>query len=297
MQRVGYRARAETPALPSPPPRPSNPAATTPRSRKKLVIATTSLAVIAVVSLVPTFLLTRSLQAEVDDLRSTVRTLKGRVATAQGEQHSLESSLDHKIESLRWTIAYGDRDRFDASLVIELIDDAVVTVVSGNSQGSGFGLMSSGGESWIATNYHVIADSLGNGAPRVTIRHGSSTWRGVVFRWDRSTDVALIKVDVPMTVLTTAYEAGHPPTIGENVLAYGSPLGLEGSATVGIVSAIRGGWIQTDAQINHGNSGGPLVDSFGEVVGITTAGYGDGSGIGFAVNITILCAELVKGRC
>jgi S1-C subfamily serine protease len=72
---------------------------------------------------------------------------------------------------------------------------------------------------------------------------------------------------------------------------------LEGSATVGIVSAIRGGYIQTDAQINHGNSGGPLVNASGEVLGLTTLGYGDGSGVGFAVDIRVLCNELVVFGC
>lgn len=297
MQRVAYGSRTETSALPGPPPTPSTPFATTTRGRRRLVIATTSLALIAVVAFVPTFLSAKSLRAEVDDLRAAVRTLKGRVVDAEGNQEALQSSVDNDIESLRSTMAFRDGERFDASLVIERIDDAVVTVVSGASQGSGFGFMSSGGTSLIATNYHVIAGSLRNERPPVRIHHGSSTWRGVVHSWDRFADVALIEVDVPIITLTSAFAANHPPSIGDSVLAYGTPLGLEGSATVGIVSAIRGGYIQTDAQINHGNSGGPLVNASGEVVGITTSGYGDGSGIGFAVDIRVLCAELLTSGC
>jgi serine protease Do len=72
---------------------------------------------------------------------------------------------------------------------------------------------------------------------------------------------------------------------------------LEGTATVGIISAIRRGFIQTDAQINHGNSGGPLVNAFGEVLGLTTLGYGEGSGVGFAVDIRTLCSELMRDGC
>jgi putative serine protease PepD len=81
--------------------------------------------------------------------------------------------------------------------------------------------------------------------------------------------------------------------VGDPVLAYGSPQGLQGTATVGIISAIRTGWIQTDAQINHGNSGGPLVDRRGRVLGITSLAFvGGGSGLGFAVDARKLCPLL-----
>ena len=274
----------------------SDPSVTRSRRGRTLAIASVLMALV-VAGLVPTFLTANRLQGEVDELRSTVRALKDRVVVGEVSQESLESSFHRDIEAMRATLAFSDRDKFDASLVIERIDDAVVTIVSGNSQGSGFGLVSSGGKSWIATNYHVVESSIRTGGPSVTVHHGASTWRGVVDSWDRFSDVALVKVDVPMTVLTSAYEAGHPPEIGDSVVAYGTPLGLEGSATVGIVSAIRGGYIQTDAQINHGNSGGPLVNASGEVLGLTTLGYGDGSGVGFAVDIRVLCNELVVFGC
>lgn len=274
----------------------SNPLVTRIRRVRTLAIACVLVAMV-LAGLVPTFLTANRLQNEVEGLRSTIRTLKDRVVVGEVNQESLESSFNRDIEAMRATLVFRDRDKFDASLVIELIDDAVVTIVSGNSQGSGFGLVSSGGKSWIATNYHVVKNSIRSGGPFVTVHHGASTWRGVVDSWDRYADVALVKVDVPMTVLTSAYEAGHPPEIGDSVVAYGSPLGLEGSATVGIVSAIRGGYIQTDAQINHGNSGGPLVNASGEVIGLTTLGYGSGSGVGFAVDIRVLCNELVVFGC
>jgi serine protease Do len=146
----------------------------------------------------------------------------------------------------------------------------------------------------------VVEGSVRGG--RVVVRSGYASWQGTVERWDRFLDVALVKVDDSLPVLVSAYDAGHPPAVGDAVLAYGSPYGLEGTATVGIVSAFRTGfyrvptYIQTDAPINPGNSGGPLVNAYGEVLGLTTSSV-QGGGIGFAVDIRELCTKLLKGDC
>ena len=91
---------------------------------------------------------------------------------------------------------------------------------------------------------------------------------------------------------------GHDPTIGDPVLAFGSPIGFQASATVGIISAIRSQSIQTDAQINPGSSGGPLLNARGEVIGITSIGFGVGrSGPGFAIDVRELCTLLDLAEC
>jgi serine protease Do len=84
-------------------------------------------------------------------------------------------------------------------------------------------------------------------------------------------------VKLPATglpVLSLAFERNHPAKVGEPVVAYGSPgvsgVSLEDTVTAGVVSAVRGHLIQTDAAINHGNSGGPLLNRDGEVLGVTT---------------------------
>ena len=82
--------------------------------------------------------------------------------------------------------------------------------------------------------------------------------------------------------------------VGEPVMAYGSPYGLEDTATVGIISAFPKQFIQTDAPINHGNSGGPLLDQYGDVVGITSYGVGaGGSGLGLAIDVDEVCQVLL----
>ena len=168
------------------------------------------------------------------------------------------------------------------------------TIVSDTGLGTGFGIHTTNGKTWLATNWHVIDGSERGG--RVLIRSGFASWHGTVERWDRFSDVALVKVDDTLPVLVSAYEAGHPPTVGDAVLAYGSPYGLEGTATVGIVSAFRPGYIQTDAPINPGNSGGPLVNAYGEVLGITTSVV-QGGGIGFVIDIRELCSSLLEDDC
>jgi S1-C subfamily serine protease len=87
--------------------------------------------------------------------------------------------------------------------------------------------------------------------------------------------------------------------VGDPIMVYGSPYGLENTITSGVVSALRGPDIQTDAAINSGNSGGPALNGRGEVVGIATLGIRPelGSGIGIAIAIHRLCKLLEGGEC
>ncbi|WP_319532189.1 Do family serine endopeptidase [uncultured Cohaesibacter sp.] len=164
---------------------------------------------------------------------------------------------------------------------------------SGNRQrsvqslGSGFIVDASG---LIVTNNHVIS-----GADRITITFsdGSETDAEVVGR-DTKTDLALLKVETSKPLATVAFEADKDIRVGDWVMAIGNPFGLGGSVSIGIVSArnrdINTGpydsFIQTDASINRGNSGGPLFDMYGNVVGVNTAiisQSGASIGLGFAI--------------
>jgi S1-C subfamily serine protease len=226
-----------------------------------------------------------------------MNALRGQTRSLDQRIRESKDSVETQIGDLGDQLDEAGSNQFDPAGVVAQIQGAVFTVESGHVQGSGFGFLSYGGATWIATNYHVISASTWIGGPVVTIRHGSSEWVGKAWNWNRRADVALVKVNASLPTLDSAFSSGHPPTVGDSVLAYGSPLGLEGTATVGIISAIRRGFIQTDAQINHGNSGGPLVNAFGEVLGLTTLGYGEGSGVGFAVDIRTLCSELMRDGC
>jgi putative serine protease PepD len=178
---------------------------------------------------------------------------------------------------------------------------------SSQAQGSGFVYDSDG---HIVTNNHVVqgADSISVTFP------DNSKYSAKVVGTDPSTDLAVLKVDAPASKL-------HPLTLGDSsalgvgdgVVAIGSPFGLEETVTTGIVSALDrnisstnsysiAGAIQTDAAINHGNSGGPLLNMAGDVVGITTqieSESGGNDGVGFAVpsnTIKAVVSRLARGQ-
>ncbi len=165
-------------------------------------------------------------------------------------------------------------------------------------QGSGFIISDDG---LIVTNHHVI-----EGAETVTIKLADGTRHdATVIGSDPLTDIALLDIegqDFP----TVAFGSSEELRVGEEVLAVGSPFGLGGTVTSGIISAksrnINSGpfddFLQTDAAINRGNSGGPLFNMEGEVVGVNTAIYSPGGGsvgIGFSVPsdlVTDIVADL-----
>jgi S1-C subfamily serine protease len=156
-------------------------------------------------------------------------------------------------------------------------------------QGSGFFIDNEG---HILTNNHVVEN-----ASKVTvILHDGTRLEADVTGTDAQNDLALITVDTGKLNEKAFLTLGDSDTIrpGQMAIAMGSPFGLEGSITVGIVSGVERSLpseanrtivdvIQTDAAINPGNSGGPLLNSSGEVIGINTAMEASSTGIGFAI--------------
>ncbi len=163
----------------------------------------------------------------------------------------------------------------------------------GGSLGSGF-LIDTAGH--IVTNAHVM-----DGATKTTVTFQDGTEkRGTILGVDTSTDVAVLKIDqVPAGVTPVPLGNSGSLTVGQDVVAIGNPYGYSGTATTGIVSALKRtiaspsdfpiqNAIQTDAAINQGNSGGPLFDRAGRVIGINSqiaSETGGNVGIGFAVPI------------
>jgi putative serine protease PepD len=189
--------------------------------------------------------------------------------------------------------------------IAQLISPSVVSInVTGTSSGSGTGsgsiYQSNATTSFIITNDHVIKDAAGGGKIEVELNNGDVLPATIVGR-NSEYDIAVISVkkgnlpEIPAGNSTSL-------SIGDVVIAFGSPLGLSGTVTSGIVSALNrpvtvGSFnaesfmdaIQTDAAINPGNSGGPLVDSSGRIVGvnsaIATVGSGTAGNIGLGFSI------------
>ncbi len=175
------------------------------------------------------------------------------------------------------------------------------------AQGSGFVYDDAG---HIVTNYHVVQ---GGTSVSVTFPDGSK-YKATVVGTDPSSDLAVLKVDVPSSKLDPLPLGDSSAlSVGEGVVAIGSPFGLEETVTSGIVSALDrtissetkfqiAGVIQTDAAINHGNSGGPLLNLAGQVIGVTTqieSDSGGNEGVGFAVpsnTIKSVASQILAGK-
>jgi len=153
--------------------------------------------------------------------------------------------------------------------------------------GAGFVIDPAG---YIATNNHVI-----DGAASVTVTFQDGTvLPAIIVGRDKDADLALLKVDAGHPLPSVSFGDSSRLQVGDWVLAIGNPFGLPGSTSAGIVSALHRNinagtyddFIQTDAPINHGNSGGPLFNMEGQVVGINSAIYspsGGSVGVGFAI--------------
>jgi hypothetical protein len=144
--------------------------------------------------------------------------------------------------------------------------------------GSGFVVSSDG---TTITNYHVI-----RGAYRATVRFSDGTVGSVdgVNAYDQNRDLAVLRLTpAPKTVLETG--DSDKVQVGDRVVAIGSPLGLQNTMSIGIVSAIRNGVIQMSAPISPGSSGGAVIDQYGKVVGIAVAYIAQGQNLNFAIPI------------
>jgi putative serine protease PepD len=162
---------------------------------------------------------------------------------------------------------------------------------SSQAQGSGFVYDTAG---HIVTNQHVA-----DGATSIKVRFANGkTYSATVVGTDASTDLAVLKVNAPRSVLKRlALGDSTQLEVGDGVVAIGSPFGLEETVTTGIVSALHrqmtspnnftiADSIQTDAAINHGNSGGPLLNMRGQVIGVNAqieSDSGGNDGVGFAI--------------
>jgi putative serine protease PepD len=202
------------------------------------------------------------------------------------------------------------RDAYRGVVEITVTENAQQTPFGGGgggtaqAEGSGWVYDSAG---HVVTNDHVV-----DGATSIKVQFwNGKTYSAHIVGTDKTTDLAVIKVDAPSSEL-------HPLTVGsstalqvgDGVVAIGSPFGLEETVTSGIVSALHrsidsqtkftiNDAIQTDAAINHGNSGGPLLNSDGQVVGVNSqikSESGDNAGVGFAIpsaTVSKIARELI----
>lgn len=211
------------------------------------------------------------------------------------------------------TAAVGSAAGCDVTSVADNVLPSVVTITAAGQGGAGTGsgeVIKTDG--YIMTNNHVIASAANGGKVEVTFAAGDTVPATIVGR-DVLTDLAVLKVTPPFNLKAIAMGSSGSVEIGQPVVALGAPLGLSGTVTSGIVSALDRtvevpaesdgnallvGAVQTDAAINPGNSGGALVNCSGQLVGVPSAGAtvpssngeassGGSIGLGFAIPVDL----------
>jgi putative serine protease PepD len=217
------------------------------------------------------------------------------VGGAVGAGVALETRDDTPAATPTATAQPVARTASSIAAVYERVKDGVVEVstsgATGGATGSGFVIDEEG---HIVTNQHVVG-----GADSVSVRFSDgSEVSAEIVGTDPSTDIAVLDVDRPSSLLTPLnFASDGSLQVGNEVIAIGSPFDLEGTLTTGVISALGreirspNGFqienaVQTDAALNHGNSGGPVLDTQGRVVGVAAqirSESGGSDGIGYAI--------------
>ena len=213
-----------------------------------------------------------SSQIQINSLSENVLNLQNDVASSQEQ-------LQQELDLLKANAGE------DFSGIIEDAIKSVVTIRTNSGQGTGFIINSEG---YLITNAHVLADDSGYLALNIQAITSDQGTKNVEFiGYDSTLDVALLKISGQYKALTLGNSDNTE--VGEKVIAIGNPLGLQFSVSEGIISAIHRlfngleAYIQTDAPLNPGNSGGPLINKQGEVIGINNFKVSGGESLGFAL--------------
>lgn len=225
------------------------------------------------------------------DLSSDLRAAGGRIELLEsdlGAARTAQASLAERIRDLEVRVG----EQVDFVALARAVRPSVFTIETPESLGSGFVVESSGSLSVLVTNHHVVADAGVGGRVRVR-QEGRPPAVGVVTAIDQRNDLAIVEVERAYPALRAAVRRPEP---GDPVAVVGSPLGLAGTVTDGIVSGYRSGLLQFSAPVSPGNSGGPVVDREGRVIGVAVlkiASFG-AEGLSFAVPIEQLCERLLS---
>jgi len=209
-----------------------------------------------------------AVEREVAALRARDRRLAGRIGTT-------ESALARKEAGI-------------APLARRVLK-SVFTIETDRGFGTGFVGWRADGSTYLVTAHHVAEDAHGTS---VTVNRKGGSWTGEIVAEDARDDLAVVRIAARPKGAAPLWQrpAKRLPRAGEELLLVGSPFGLEGTVTTGVVSRATRRWIQTDAAANPGNSGGPALSRDGRIVGVLVSG--GGQNVNFAVPIARVCLRL-----
>jgi len=215
-----------------------------------------------------------SVNSRIDTVDSQISNFGSSVSSVQQDLSNAQSNLEKQINSIK------AKTSADFSGIINDVLPSIVSIKTNAGQGTGFIITSNG---YVITNAHVLEGASFANA----ITASQETKPLELIGYSNTRDLALLKLQGNFEKLDLADSTDIE--VGEKVIAIGNPYGLSFSASEGIVSAIHrttneyeGNYIQTDAALNPGNSGGPLINTAGEVIGINNFKI-EGENIGFAL--------------
>lgn len=227
--------------------------------------------------------LTQLFTYELDAQRAYTQQNFQHVTKQLSSQQQAQQSLTQGLEELKSSAG-------DFSGIIAEAVKGVVSIATDKSMGTGFFLRDDG---YIVTNQHVIA-----GAKQIqALTSERKVLTATLIGQDADKDIALLKVQGSFDALPLANS--DELAVGNKVIAIGNPLGLAFTVTEGIISALnrrgpngREEYVQTDVSLNPGNSGGPLLDTKGRVVGMNNFKVGEAESLGFALESNALAATV-----
>jgi S1-C subfamily serine protease len=215
-------------------------------------------------------------------LETDVRALEGRLEEFRLKDEQLQGRVKGAEGKLR------QKEVGRAPLAAKVLKSVFTVATDDGSLGAGFAGWVDNGQLYVVTAAHVVSEV----GQQVNLERDNGAWSAEVVGMDSKRDLAVLRVSGRPVGAAPLWQKPlrNRPRPGDELLLVGSPYGLAGTVTSGVVSAVRPNEIQTDAAANPGNSGGPAVDRHGHVVGVLVSGAGEN--LNFAVPIRHLCASL-----
>ena len=224
----------------------------------------------------------RAARAQRAALTAALRDVNKKLDDGRAEADGLST----RVGDLETKVA----DQPDPAAVAGKVEASVFTIETDGGLGSAWVVASDASSSTLVTNFHVVEDAVKAHATTVTVRRESDHTQltGTIGKTSASSDLAVVVVKRTFPALP---RADVRPVPGDFVAVVGSPLGQENSFSTGVVAALRPGAIQFTAPISPGNSGGPVVNRKGEVLGVASAKLvSDGAeGLGLAIPVGDVC--------
>lgn len=275
------------------------------RNRKKMITAIIALTIN--ISLIASIFATGYFFGSSGSFLDTV------LAELKSDNREVDKILEEKKDDSRIELTTQEIAKLVGPAVVGIVTEVSVvnqfwgTTGSSESSGSGIIFQKDGSKYYIITNNHVV-----EGANKLSIHvAGDRAFDGEIVGTDVNTDLAVVRITCEDALTVAKFGDSSKVEVGEKAVAIGNPLGMEffGSITQGIISAtnrkvkmnddLTMNYLQTDAAINSGNSGGALVNAYGEVIGVNSAKISASSveGMGFAIPISeavVVANDLVK---